>query len=209
MAKEDYQLRKVSKHTAATILLTHHYLKDISKGFKSGYNYGLFKGTVLVGIIIFTGFPVPELVKGLFGLERNDQNGFFELSRLCLIPEVQSGEHNLASWFVSKSIRLLKNETYVRAILSYADSEFHQGTVYKACNFKYYGLTSARSDFWVRQASGAFTKQSRGKTKGIIGEWRKRSRKHRFLLVYDKTLVTLWKENIFINSDDGGKKNGK
>ena len=47
-------------------------------------------GTVLLilggclAVCIFTGNPVPEIAKGVFGLEReNQQEGLFELSRLC------------------------------------------------------------------------------------------------------------------------------
>jgi len=192
MAKTDYQIKEVSKKEAGTILLKYHYLKDISKGFKSGYNYGIFKNDILLGVIIFTGFPVPELAKGMLGLERNQQEGLFELSRLCLEPEIQKDEHNLASWFVSRAIRQLRKDTRVKVILSYADADFHNGTVYKACNFDYYGLSAPKKDFWIEQPDGTYKKHSRGKTKGIKGEWRPRSRKHRYLIVFDKKLNVRW-----------------
>jgi hypothetical protein len=191
--KSQYQISRIDKREADSILSRYHYLKNTSKGFKSGYNYGLYKDRILVGVCIYTGFPVPELVKGMFGLEREDQAGFFELSRLCLDPLVQKQEHNIASWFVSRTIQELRRTTTVRSILSYADSDFHQGTVYKACNFTYYGLTDPKSDFWIKQPSGSFIKHSRGKTKGVEGEWRPRSRKHRFVLIFDKTLDIKWK----------------
>jgi hypothetical protein len=190
--KSDFKIEIISKAESATILLKFHYLKDISKGFKSGVNYGLFNKGALVGVCIYTGFPVPELVKGMFGLDRNDQKGFYELSRLCLEPEIQKTEHNLASWFVSKTVKLLKSQFNVRAILSYADNDHHSGTVYKACNFTYYGLTTPKKDFWILQNDGSHLKHSRGKTKGIAGEWRPRSMKHRFLIINDKKLKCLW-----------------
>jgi len=191
--KAGFSIQRVDKETCKNILLKYHYLKDISKGFKSGHNYGLFENDKCVGVIIFTGFPVPELVKGMFGLQRNEQKGFFELSRLCLIPEIQSKEHNIASWFVSRAIKILRKETNVRSILSYADSDFHSGTVYKACNFKYYGLSAPKKDFWIKQSNGNFIKHSRGKVKGIDGEWRLRSVKHRFVIVFDNNLKILWR----------------
>jgi len=190
--KSDYAIKTISKIDASYIILKYHYLKDISKGFKSGYNFGLFKKDELVGVCVFTGFPVPELSKGMLGLERNDQDGLFELSRLCLSPEIQSTEHNLSSYFVSKCIKKLRKMTNVRVILSYADNDFHKGTVYKACNFKYYGLTDAKKDFWIENSDGSFIKHSRGKTKGVRGEWRKRSQKHRFALIFDKSLTCQW-----------------
>ena len=192
MAKNDFKIEKISKEEAGTILLKYHYLKDISKGFKSGFNYGLFKEDCLVGVIIFTGFPVPELAKGMLGLGRTEQQGLFELSRLCLEPNIQKEEHNLASWFISKAIRELRRDTEVKVILSYADSEFHEGTVYKACNFDYYGLSAPKKDFWIENPDGTFKKHSRGKTKNVKGEWRRRSRKHRYLMIFDKILNVLW-----------------
>lgn len=131
-AKLGYFIKTITKKEAGEILLPFHYL---SRDFRSGHNYGLFKEDMLVGVIIFTGFSVPELVKGMFDLNRTDQQGFFELSRLCIHPDIQSSEHNIASWFVARAIRLLKKATKVRAILSYADSAYHSGTVYQACNF--------------------------------------------------------------------------
>ena len=145
-----------------------------------------------MGVCIFTGFPVPELVNGMFGLDRADQKGFFELSRLCIAPSVQTSEHNITSWFVSRAIKELKKDTKVRAILSYADSDFHQGTIYRACNFDYYGLTDQKSDFWIKQEDGTYIKHSRGKVKGVDGEWRPRSRKHRFVMIFDKRLNMRW-----------------
>jgi hypothetical protein len=152
----------------------------------------LFLDDKIVGVVIFTGFPVPELSKGMLGLDRSDQVGLFELSRLCLEPSIQMKEHNLSSWFLARCIKQLRKTTNVRVILSYADSDFHKGTIYRASNFTYYGLSDPKKDFWVKQEDGSFKKHSRGKIKGLDGEWRKRSQKHRYLLVFDKTLNIKW-----------------
>ena len=194
--KSDYYIDRITKKQAEELLLTYHYLKDFSKGYRSGYNYGLFKKNdfsplnigPLLGAVIFTGLPVPEVAQGAFGLERNDQQGLFELSRLCIHPDTQSSEHNITSWFVSRSIRQLRKDTEVKAIISYADSDFHSGTIYRACNFKYCGLSDPKKDFYY--ADG--TKHSRGKVKGAEGEWKERSRKHRYVMIFDKTLELLW-----------------
>jgi hypothetical protein len=197
--KSDYTIDRVSKSEAAELLLRFHYLKDISKGFKSGYNYGLYKNNDfsplniggIRGVCIFTGLPVPEIAKGAFGLERNEQQGLFELSRLCIHPDTQQGEYNITSWFVSKAIKRLRKETEVKAIISYADSDYHSGTIYRACNFRYCGLSEPKKDFYF--ADG--TKHSRGSVKGCDGEWKDRSRKHRYVMVFDKKLKLLWDSN--------------
>ena len=199
--KSQFYIDKVSKDDIKDLLYTHHYLKDESKDFKSGYNYGLFKHTDwecplrigrCLGACIFTGLPVPEIAVGAFGLPRDEQGGLFELSRLCVDPEVQKEEYNITSWFVSRCIKRFRKDATVHAILSYADSNHHTGTIYRACNFKYYGLTDPKKDFYY--ADG--TKHSRGNTRGIDGEWRNRSRKHRYLMVFQKELKErlAWKE---------------
>ena len=116
--KNFLEIKRIDKNEAARILTPYHYLSNISKGFKSGFNYGLFFDDEIIGVAIFTGLPVPELVKGMLGLERNEQEGLFELSRLCLEPNIQKKEHNLASWFLSRCIKRLRRETNVRLILS-------------------------------------------------------------------------------------------
>jgi hypothetical protein len=194
MAKTDFVIAPISKSQAAEILTKYHYLTHISRGFKSGYNYGCFLDGICIGVAIFTGFPVPELAKGMFGLDRNQQEGLFELSRVCLVPNIQQTEHNLASWFLSRAIKELRKTTKVRAILSYADTEFHTGTIYAATNFKYYGTTTPKKDFFIKQNDGSYLKHSRGKVKGLEGEWRNRSTKHRFVLIFDKRLNMKWQE---------------
>lgn len=190
--KSDFSIRRVTKPEAAPLLDSHHYLSGKSKGFKSGVNFGLIHKGRVVGACIYTGFPVPELAVGLFGLARADQDGLWELSRLCLDPLVQKAEHNLASWFVSRTLRLLRTAERVRAVLSYADEGHHTGVVYQAANFWYYGLSARKNDYWMKDPNGVWTKQSRGSVRGKDGEWRPRTRKHRYLIVYDPRLVVRW-----------------
>ena len=199
--KSDFYIDKVGKAQIKDLLYTYHYLKDESKDFKSGHNYGLFKRSFTdvlniggcLGTCIFTGLPVPEIAVGAFGLERNQQDGIYELSRLCIHPDIQKEEYNITSWFLSRCIRRFRKDATVRAILSYADADHHNGTIYRACNFQYYGLTDPKKDFYY--ADG--TKHSRGSIRGANGEWRNRSRKHRYLMVFEKGLEPLWKQEKY------------
>ena len=196
--KKDYIIQLVNKKEVEELLKNYHYLSKIQKGFKSGYNYALMDGIRVVGVCIFTGIPVKELLKGMIGEDMNSsQEGLFELSRLCIDPEVQSGEYNISSWFVSRCIRELRKETNVRLILSYADDDYHKGIIYQALSFDYYGLTAKKKDFWFRKEDGTFVKHSRGKVSGKDGEWRERSRKHRYLKVYDKNIKIKWKKENY------------
>jgi hypothetical protein len=201
--KSEFYIDRVSKEEIKDLLYTHHYLKDESKDFKSGFNYGLFKSTFecplniggCLGTCVFTGLPVPEIAVGAFGLERNQQQGIYELSRLCIRPDIQKEEYNITSWFLSRCIRRFRKDATVRAILSYADANHHTGIIYRACNFQYYGLTDPKKDFYY--ADG--TKHSRGSIRGADGEWRDRSRKHRYLMVFEKGLNPLWKQEKYGN----------
>ncbi len=204
--KNDYFIDKVSKEEIKNLLYNYHYLKDESKDFKSGYNYGLFKSSIsdvlhigdCLAACVFTKIPVPEIAVGAFGLQRHEQDGLYELSRLCVHPDIQKTEYNITSWFVSRCIRRFRKDARVRCILSYADANHHSGVIYRACNFTYYGLTDPKKDFYY--ADG--TKHSRGSVKGMKGEWRERSRKHRYLMIFDKELKKLltWKEEEWYNN---------
>ena len=196
----NYNIKRIDKNTCGEFLSNHHYLSKQGFSFRSGYNYGLFCEDKLIGVVVFHTVSAWETVKGAFGLLDREQAGFWELGRLAMDAEYTV--KNCTSWFVTRCIKLLRQETTVRALISYADSLYHNGYIYQATNFKYYGLTAEKSDFWIRQADGTFKKQSRGTTKGKDGEWRKRSRKHRYMIVYDKTLKVLWKEENYPKGDN-------
>lgn len=203
----DYFIKLIKKDEAKLLLDKFHYLSKQGCGFRSGFNYGLFIGDKLIGVAIFHTLSVPETAKGCFGLNRNEQEGIYELGRLALDPNEY--EKNLTSWFLSRAIKMLRKETKVRAILSYADSGFHNGYIYQATNFKYYGLTAPKKDFWILQEDGSYKKHQRGKVKGLEGEWRERSRKHRYLLIYDKDLKCKWELSPYPKEDNNSEYNKK
>ena len=187
-------VRPITQDEARPLLEAHHSLSKIG-GFRSGPNYGLVsEAGHLWGVCIFTGFPVPELAVGMLGLPRSESKGLFELSRFCLSPEIQGKDKNIGSWFLSRAIRRLRSATSVRVILSYADADYHNGGLYRACNFGYFGLSAAKNDWWTRQPDGSYKKSSRGKTGE--GEWRPRSRKHRFVMLFDRALSIKWEKVI-------------
>lgn len=176
------------------LLRTHHYLKDT--GYRVGVNVVLEDITGIIGVAIFTNFPVPEVGVGLYGVARNDQQGFYELSRFCLHPDYQVIGQNYASWFLARAIDLLRRTHPVRALLSYADSAYHRGVLYQASNFKYYGLTAPKKDF---KKADATLPNSRGC--GGAGQWVERTRKHRYLITYDKKLTPKWVEQPYPKAD--------
>ena len=185
-----YRIESVDKPTCKEFLLKHHYLSRQGYSFRSGHNYGLYEGDKLIGVAIFHTVSAWETVKGCFGLQNKEQEGFWELGRLAMDSECKV--KNLTSWFLSRAMKQLRQEVRPRAIITYADAEYHHGYIYQACIFTYHGLTAKKTDFWVKQSDGSFKKCGRGRPKDVEGEWRPRSQKHRYLKVYDKKLHALW-----------------
>jgi predicted GNAT family N-acyltransferase len=173
----------ITAEQAKELVSKYHYLG--SKSFRCECSYGAVIDNKVVGACVFHGVSVPETVVGAFGLARNEQEGIYELGRLVLNPRYNGQNH--ASEFVCASIRLFRKARKVRALISYAEAPRHKGTVYRASNFKYCGLSSPKKDFFV---NGKI--QERGKTRGIDGIWKDRPRKHRYILVFDKNLKLLW-----------------
>lgn len=146
---KEYTIRQISHAYADEFLKRHHYLAQQGNGFLGKAQYGLFKEEKLIGVVVFAGISVIETLIGAFdGFDReSDQSGFFELTRLAMDDKTKV--KNLTSWFVSKAIKLLRKQNNVRALISYADSKYHHGFIYQATNFKYYGLTAPKTDFFV------------------------------------------------------------
>ena len=194
--KEKYFIEKISKFTAKKLLDKYHYLHE-QGNFRSGINFGLFdkENKTLIGVCVFHTVSAKYIAKGCFNIDAFKLDGFMELGRLCLNPHAY--EKNITSFFLSGSMRLLRKIKNVVALLTYADSEHHIGYVYQACNFKYYGLTSPKKDFFILKEDGTYKKLQRGKCKNLKGEWRNKSQKHRYLIIYDRNLKTIWEEKPY------------
>lgn len=197
-----YFIEEISTSLTDDFLKRHHYLSQQGNGFLSKVRYGLFReDKKFVGVITFSGISVIETLIGAFdGFDKqSQQDGFWELSRLSMDDDTK--ERNLTSWFVSHSIQRLRKTYQVRAIISYADSRYHHGYIYQATNFKYYGMTAPKADFYENIA-GVERQIWRGKVSGLKGEWKERPRKHRYMIVYDKSLKVRWTEEPFPKGDN-------
>ncbi len=205
ITQKGYIIQPISHKLADSFLIRHHYLAQQGNGFLSKENYGLFShlGGELLGVITFSGISVVETLIGAFeGFDRaSDQSGFWELSRLAMVDDERKIP-NLTSWFVSRCIKQLRKDRYVRAIISYADTDYHNGYIYQATNFKYYGLTPQKSDFFYKDEKGNERQLWRGTASDKHGEWRPRSRKHRYMLVYDRSLKVKWQEEPYPKGDN-------
>lgn len=193
MNYSECNINNITRGVCEVFLAKNHYLSQQGNTFRSGHYFGLFHEGKLIAVTIFTNMSSQATAKGCFGLDGNDQSGFFEIGRFAIDPNYDTD--GCAAWFLKECICRFCYANKVRALFAYADPMYETGEVYLEAGFSCYGLTAKRTDFYAEQADGSFVKQNRGQTKGVKGEWRARSQKLRFLLVRDNTLHTKWTNN--------------
>lgn len=187
-------VKLINKETAANFYRRWHYLGD--KGLIGMYHMGAYYDGAIQGAITWHIPYTEEVCKSIFGT--TDQAGIFTLVRLAMTDDCPK---NSESRFLAVATKLLRKMELVKAIVTYADTaQNHNGTIYRASNYTYLGLTPQKADFWV---DGAI--KYRGKSKGIEGEWIDRSRKHLFVKVFDSKLQITHKGTT-IDNRLGGQK---
>jgi GNAT superfamily N-acetyltransferase len=194
------KVEPISYNHAYELVNAFHYLG--SKRFIGQHAFGLIADIQVIGAVVYSPLSVPNSATSAFGFERGNYPDLLEMSRLVLEPELNG--KNYGSMLVGRSLRILKQRG-IRAVISYADSSRHIGSIYQACNFGYYGLTPQKSDFYFEDG----TKLSRGKSKGFVGQWQPRSRKHRYLYLLDKKLVPIWEKQPYPKLDEFEFEAGK
>ena len=136
----DKHIEPIDRETAREFIERIHYSRLLPNNVI--YQFGLYEGKKLTGVVTY-GLPAsPSLCVGLAGAENRQR--VLELNRLAI--ENGYGGENRASYLVSHSLKCLPNRTFV---VSYADTGWtHIGYVYQACNFLYTGETVRRIEFY-------------------------------------------------------------
>jgi len=198
---DDLTVRQADIKEFRPLLERDHYITRETGTFRSSFAVGAFHEGICHAVCTFASPSVAEAIQGAFGLPKGQFEGIFELTRFCISDELRGVVKNAGSWFMARSLKALRKDRPVRAIITYADSSLHDGGLYRASNFIYCGMAAQKSDFWFLQPDGTYKKHSRGPMKGKAGEWRPRTRKHRYVIVYDKTLTLLWPQVQFVPSE--------
>lgn len=183
-AKTLFKLSEIDKVTAYNFIKQYHYLADAK--FFAKFAFGLFIDGELVGCATYSNPQGIVAMKSWFNLP-NDNQDVVELSRLCMLPSLNGT--NATSYLLGNSMTMLKPKG-VKAIITLADDSRHVGSIYQICNFKYYGLTDKKTDFYA--ADGRVN--PRGATKDVHGVWLPRTQKHRYCYLLDKNFPILLKE---------------
>ena len=196
-AKDIFTIDFIEKTVAYDFVRKYHYLGDAK--FFAKYCIGLFIDEELVGVSTFSNPQGISSMKSWFGLE-NDCQDVLELSRLCMLPSLNGS--NATSYLLGNSMKLLKRVN-VRAVITLADDSRHIGSIYQVCNFKYYGLTDKKTDFFTFDGKV----NPRGSTKDVRGVWLPRTRKHRYCYIIDTKLKCLLTEQHRPNITSGESYN--
>lgn len=135
--KNKYCVKRVLYEQTKPLILNVHYARRMPQ---VRYAFGLFEGNKLIGVVTY-GVPASNtLCKGIAGEWYKDD--VLELNRLVIIPD--KIEKNLASYLISKSIKMLPHG---KILVSYADTGWgHVGYVYQSTNWLYTGMTKQRTD---------------------------------------------------------------
>lgn len=105
---------------------------------------GNFGFPELVGVCVYTR---PAGISAANKYYPKNPDKCLELRRLCLIDDTPK---NAESYFVSRTLKFLKQKTDWEFVISYADPEQgHSGVIYRAANFKYEGVTAMGSKLEV------------------------------------------------------------
>lgn len=190
-ANEIFYIDKIEKNVAYQFIKENHYLGDAK--FFSKFSYGVFYNNTLIGCAVYSNPQGISSLKGWFGLGNDDQT-VMELHRLCVLQEFNGT--NLTSYLLGNSIKLLKKEN-IKAVITLADANRHVGSIYQVCNFKYYGLTDKKTDFYTEDGRV----NPRGETKNLKGVWIPRTRKHRYCYLIDNKMKVLLTEQSKPSSD--------
>jgi hypothetical protein len=186
-AKDVFYIQEISKTEAYDFVRKYHYLGDAKFFCEQAFGLFAIHGDQLLGVATFSQPQGIVALKGWFGLTNQDKC-VYELSRLCLSPALN--KTNATSFLLGGSLKALKKQRKIKAVITLADSSRHVGSIYQVCNFKYYGLTDAKTDFFC--ADGRVN--PRGSTKELHGVWIPRTRKHRYAYILDPKLKVQYPE---------------
>lgn len=122
---KDVTFKLTDNNLSNRFLSSFHYLGGTNR---CRYVYGAFLHGELIGVAVFGPLVRQNITK----------TKAIELVRLCRHPHFHN--QNLMSKFLSWCCRDLKQLNIYDQIISYADTTIHEGTIYRACNWRDEGL---------------------------------------------------------------------
>tara|TARA_Y100001956_G_scaffold19911_1_gene19576 strand:- start:879 stop:1457 length:579 start_codon:yes stop_codon:yes gene_type:complete len=133
VALKGYYVKHVERKEIRDFVETWHYSKSIN-GCIADYCFALYNPEhEMVGAMFYGRMAMANQWKRF----SDKPDNVIELRRLCCIDNTPK---NTESYFIGKSLKMLRKLWGKGVVVSYADKEYgHLGTIYKASNFKSVG----------------------------------------------------------------------
>lgn len=131
-----YRVELCERKDVSAFIEEWHYSKNVN-GLISDYCFKLLDGEKIIGAMIYGRIAMA----GVWKKYAEKESDLTELRRLCCIDDTPK---NTESYFIGATLRWLKKNTGIKRVISYADTTYnHEGTIYKASNFKHIGMTAS------------------------------------------------------------------
>lgn len=132
----DYDVLPCERKEIVDFIEHWHYSENVN-GLTTDYCFKLLDtNNNIIGAMIYGKIAMANVWKKY----AEQESDLTELKRLCCIDNTPK---NTESFFIGYTLRWLKKNTDIKTVISYADTTYsHEGTIYKASNFKYAGMTS-------------------------------------------------------------------
>ena len=140
MSVKDFTVEEIPRKSVVKFIEKHHYSHNVN-GVQSLYHYGLFtEGNFgipkKIGAMMYA---YPSMPATAAKYNPINPEKCLDLRRLVCIDDTPK---NTESYFIGQSFKLLKRDTDMEVIVSFADQHHgHTGVIYKATNFDYLGET--------------------------------------------------------------------
>ena len=140
MSVTDFTVEEIPRKSVVKFIEKHHYSHNVN-GVQSLYHYGLFtEGNFglpkMIGAMMYAHPSMPATAAKYNPI---NPDKCLELRRLVCIDDTPK---NTESYFIGQTFKLLKRDTDMEVIVSFADQHHgHTGVIYKATNFDYLGET--------------------------------------------------------------------
>lgn len=133
---KNYRVSICDRKKIAGFVERWHYSKNVN-GLTTDYCFLLQdEAGNMIGAMIYGKVAMADVWRKYADKEED----LIELKRLCCIDNTPK---NTESFFIGNTLRWLRKNTAIKTVISYADTTYsHEGTIYKASNFRHVGMTA-------------------------------------------------------------------
>lgn len=181
--KDQWEVRNVSLDVARRIVQKYHYARGASN--TRVYLHGLFqKGAFWDEDCLGVAWWIPPTRSAALATYPSNAEGVLSLSRLVVVPGVPK---NACTFLLAQSMKKIPAQVWP-CLVTYADEwQGHSGTIYRACNWQYIGMTKSYNTFTVQGVLTSRKAGNRTRTNSemlLLGaKLNGRHRKHKFVFV--------------------------